>query len=226
MFDDINKDLDRLWAEYSNTAGLKLRPTYLHSKSENSIVFVGINQSFVESKIDDTLRIHKIPTTASEFYSVGSNQYCAKLDHTIERHHWMHYPFFDPHRKLSEELGFSDWYHLDAFFVRETDQGKIKTLMKKHSEFFRRQFELFCVALARTKPKAVIVLNAFASELIETKFQPVWSDAHGHHVLTTGGLTCPLFLSGMLTGGATDRYSRQRLFWIIKKALSHEAAQN
>ena len=83
--------------------------------------------------------------------------------------------------------------------------------------------ELFRDALTEVHPKVIVIINAFASELVREYFKSDLSfdEAQGFHYMTLStGAKVPILFSSMLTGQrALDRWSYERLVWHIQQAV-------
>lgn len=125
------------------------------------------------------------------------------------------------------------WCHIDLFPAREKNQDALKTALTldnraRWHRLAREWFEIGVELLAALQPRVVVVVNAFASDLLHDeasrRWSLEWNSAGGRHEGTLPHGTVPFFFSGMLTGGhALDRYSRQRLEWHIERALADAA---
>jgi len=75
--------------------------------------------------------------------------------------------------------------------------------------------------ISEVEPRVILVANALASRIfyriLGHKFKMKFDEDLGCHTIQLNDKTVPTFLASMLTSGAMDRYSSQRLQWHIKK---------
>ena len=228
----INKNFIELWKRTNFPAESKVyTPMQYKTPKPNSIVFVGMNPSFSLGGFKKILSHTKQPDLdVQKFYKWPiTKDFDINFAHEIETYSLKHYAFFEQCRRLAKDLN-KDWEHLDLFAYRETDQNKTKLLVIekgskfKLNEFGSEQFLLFFKILTLSKPCAIVVANAFASNIYmeQRKSELTFNDNLGYYQETLNGeKLIPIFFSGMLTGGrALDAFSRERLFWQIKKVIS------
>jgi hypothetical protein len=90
------------------------------------------------------------------------------------------------------------------------------------NQFGLDQLPIFRDALKAIVPRAIVVTNAFGSEIVRKHFADdlVWDEERGHHWFSGGDKKVPIFFSSMLSGQrALDRWSYERLVWHIKQSL-------
>ena len=228
---DINIELLRLWQRYLSGSTPVYAPMQYPEPSEDSLVFVGLNPSFSTKGWKSILRRSEIKKFEPEefFKWVGPEDFDVELAHKLEAIAQEHYPFFASHRMLASALGMN-WLHYDLFAYRETDQENVRTLFVSEqkelslTEFGSAQFLLFEKLLSKSKPAAVIIVNALASQIYIARRSPKFNSTGGYYVdKLDDNVEFPVFLSGMLTGArALDRFSRERLFWHIAKTLGKD----
>ena len=74
--------------------------------------------------------------------------------------------------------------------------------------------------ILKAKPKVIVVVNAFASNILKKEFKLEYAEEHGYHTTRLNNQLVPVFLGSMISGQrAMDVYSYQRLKWHINKAL-------
>jgi len=226
--DDINRDLRDLWGKFFFRDGEVYAPMQYEMPKPGALVFVGMNPSFSTTGWKSILRRSEVrDLNPHDFFRWPSPQdFNIELAHTLEALAHEHYSFFAPHRYLAKALGVS-WVHFDLFAYRATKQSKMQTLAFvrgneiKLTDFGAAQFSLFQELLILARPSAVVVINALASQ-VYLKMRPLkFNSSVGYYCdPLEQGLNVPVFLSGMLTGArALDRFSRDRLFWQISRAL-------
>lgn len=227
--DEINNYFIALWNQNFSASLDLYAPMQYKEPKVGCIMFIGMNPSFSKKGFKKILKgTDKENLNVSEFYkwpiSKTFNIDCA---HRIETWSLERHDFFAPHRTLAESLS-KDWDHLDLFAYRETNQNKIKPLIiekgSKHklNEFGSKQFELFLEILNLAKPSAIVVVNAFASNIYLQQRKLIFNRELGYHEESLcSEKKIPIFFSGMITGGQSlDTFSRERLFWQIEKAVN------
>jgi hypothetical protein len=132
------------------------------------------------------------------------------------------YTYYQLFQNLAKDLQLS-MEHVDLFFYRETNQSKVEKLILKDghlNDFGRRQVELSVNLIRLSRPKIVLVANAFASKIVKSRFSLTELDCDGLYWTILDERKTPVFLSGMLGGQrALDLFSRERLVWHMKRAL-------
>lgn len=231
--DKIDCELINLWnQQFSNQLHQSDKPVYVPMPYEkpvdDALLFVGLNPSFSIAGWKSVLRDseHAQVDTGSVYKWKGSTQRAldVELMSKLEGLARQKYAFFGPHRCLAKSLDM-EWCHLDLFAYRETSQKEARDLLFEPpnstatlTNFGKAQIALFKRTLALSRPKAVIVINALASMVFRAHLSPTFDASNGYYRL--GEDQVPVFFSGMLTGGrALDRFSRDRLFWHVAKAL-------
>lgn len=168
----------------------------------NSILFIGINPSFDEKKNKHF---------KSFFYDV----------HKSEVLHGYFRKFEDIATKTNMQ-----WSHFDLLFLRETNQNNIKQMHNDilGREFLNEQLKISKKVIENSKPKIIVISNAFARDLFlyECKFETFFDDTIGtHRIINNNQLDgTPVFFTSMLTGQrALDNGSYERLIWHLKEVL-------
>jgi len=193
-------------------------PLLYSSLREDCIVFVGINPSEAEDfplgsadELDDLEVAQRVLEHERRCLGLELGASC--------------YPYYAPFSKLAPH----GWSHIDLFPVREKKQEAFKAALRLDERgswhpLAREWFELSLNLLAALRPRVVVVVNAFASELLHDELPDrwglEWDPSRGWHHARLSHATVPFFFSGMLTGArALDRYSKQRLRWHIDRAF-------
>jgi hypothetical protein len=123
---------------------------------ENSLIFIGINPSEVKD--------------IEKKYGIKNEDgiYWAKETFKTE------YPFYQHFNLLACGM---KWSHLDVFFSCQKNQKGLKKM--GGSEFLKEQFETSTEIIQKLAPKIMVVGNACASRLIQTKFRCKFDDEIG-----------------------------------------------
>lgn len=210
----LNERLNEIWSTHFAGDADVLSPRYLLPINPVRLLFVGINPSFSEEHILKALRADGVdasprsyfrwPTYWQTYDQAKEHEASLKEKKTYKR-------FWGPHWQIAEALGESSWDHLDLFPIRETEQTSVSALLKRDPDLKRELLEVFWQALKGYQAKMIIVANAEASDTL--KHALVFSEEHGCYRLDDAFV----FLSGMLTNGAMDKHSRERLVWHLKQ---------
>ena len=136
------------------------------------------------------------------------------------------HPYFTKPKKLNEEIGISRFSHVDMFSLRSRPQHVVQDIVNDPNSqgFVEEQLGLFRNIVDGASPRAIVVINAFASNLIRTgrALGPLDYDENlGVDMYKIGEKRVPVFYSGMLSGAhAVDIGSFNRLIWHIKYVLN------
>ena len=135
------------------------------------------------------------------------------------------HPYFAKPKKLNEEIGISRLSHVDMVSVRTRHQYVVQAIVNDPDsrEFVEEQLGLFRKIVNGVSPRAIVVVNALASNLIRTGRALGaldYDDVLGVAMYKIGDKRVPVFYSGMLSGAhAVDNGSFDRLIWHIKYVL-------
>jgi hypothetical protein len=220
----IQDKINNLWKKFSDLDICKIPPIASHGIPDKGIVFMGINPSLSE---DERKRLFSKEEKKCEFYKLS---YDENTD----------YRYFKKFFEVARQTGL-DWGHLDLLYCRETNQNKVKALLKteRGKDFLYQQCMITKSVLNKiidkNKPRIFVITNTFARDLLgryrkshEPKieeewwvdFDFVWNDGLGTYVYNNN----PFFFTSMLTGQrALDNGSFERLVWhinLVKKKLS------
>lgn len=230
MLSLINQKIIALWEKHFNNSDQVYAPLFYGDFNHNGILFVGLNPSFSKKGFSAFLRdteYSKIdPETFFVWKNILSDPQNIRKCLAIEKIALSSYDgYFKGLRAIAEKTKLP-WDHIDIFLYRQTSQAEFLPLImsgKKLNDFGRDQMELFKDVLIEASPKIIIIINAFASELLREYFKNDLSfeDRYGFHLLTLPtGKKVPIFFSSMLTGQrALDRWSYERLIWHIQQAV-------
>ena len=164
-----------------------------------SILFIGINPSYSEDKTKER---------NSFFYSNHQQKEV--------------YQYFKKFQDISQKSNL-EWSHLDLLYIRQTDQKIVKKIFLDPlgKEFLDKQLAISKCIIEKSKPKIIVVSNAYARDLFlgECNFQTQFDENIGtHKIINNIHLkNTPVFFTSMLTGQrALDNGSYERLVWHIK----------
>lgn len=135
------------------------------------------------------------------------------------------HPYFVKPKKLNEEIGISRFSHVDMFSVRSRPQHVVQDIVNDadSQEFVEEQLGLFRKIVNGASPRVIVVINAFASNLIRAgrALGPLdYDEDLGVDMYKIGEKRVPVFYSGLLSGArVVDNGSFDRLIWHIKYVL-------
>jgi hypothetical protein len=202
------------------------------SLPEAAVVYVGFNPSFSESGWKTVCRHEGAPAfpKLEALFRWSPEVTDGELELMASFEHWAHQalPYFRFHREFASMTGLP-WVQLDLFAMRGKVQAEMRGLVLQWdrklrrsvlTNFGREQLQVFSDALQLVKPKAVVVINALAADVLvqECGDRIQWRGDLGFYKLRLDSAEksspVPLLMSGMLTGQRPlDRFSRDRLFW-------------
>lgn len=135
------------------------------------------------------------------------------------------HPYFTKPKKLNEEIGISSFSHVDMFSLRSRPQHVVQDIVNDPDSqgFVDEQLRLFRMIVDGASPRAIVVINALASDLIR-KGRALgaldYDEELGVAMYKIGEKRVPVFYSGMLSGAhAVDNGSFDRLIWHIQYVL-------
>lgn len=225
--EDINIRLLDLWENTPSRYLNGLMPFFLDLDAieKHAVTFIGLNPSFSGSGFEKGLRgsDHEGIDIRSFYSFPQSKEFDLEQALDIERTMRMTYPYFKPFRGLLKDTGHA-MAHLDLFFVRETSQEVVKKVIIEKSgkltSFGQSQMNILTAVLDEIEPKAIVVVNALASQIYKQEKGLRFDEDHGCYFTQVSGRNVPTFLSSMLSGQrALDIFSRERLGWHLRKVI-------
>ena len=217
---DINRTVIKLWKSYErylkNDSPIPL--FYPPLDQDAQLLSVGLNPSFGK-KLQK-----KKALRWKNFVQVGYPKSVIKEQQEQQLEAKRNYRYYKPFRKLATDFDMA-WEHVDLFFYRETkiqDLRKIVLLgnsSKELNEFGEAQLELSKRLISGFSPNVILVASALAARVFQKAFHATFDDELGCHKIYLNDRIVPVFFSSMLTGGAMDKYSRQRLEWHMARVL-------
>ena len=225
----INSKIIKLWNKNFKDNPSAYSPLFYNDITRNGIVFVGINPSSslagYRTILKDTLHKNIDPIEFFLWKNVSSDQKNIDICLEVEKLAFQKYAYFKIMHKIGKELN-APIEHIDIFLYKERSQEKFKELILsdgKLNYFALDQLTIFEECLVNTKPKVIVVANAYGSEIINGYYKEnlIFDKNNGwHNLKLNDGRIVPIFFSSMLSGQrALDIWSRQRLIWHIKQAL-------
>jgi len=225
----INKKIIKLWDKYFKDYPNEHGPLFYDDFTPGGIVFVGINPSSSPSGQKTILKDTEYADIKQEEFFLWKNLSKSPKDIAIciefEKLSFQKYSYFKIMHKIAAELKIP-CAHLDIFLYKLTSQEKFKDKIienGKLNQFAIEQLEIFDEVLTDTKPKIVVIANAYGSELINNYYKNRlrFDSKNGWHFFTlSNGKEVPIFFSSMISGQRSlDIWSRNRLVWHINNAL-------
>jgi hypothetical protein len=228
LWEDNKKELEKELEKVDQD--LKIPMIYPPDIEKKELLFIGLNPSFALDSLKNTLinqyKIFDSENSLIDFFKWrGSDDVCSKRTELIKIEKIMrkeHGIFFEPLKTFAENINMdNNWEHIDLFFLRVTDQNKMKSIVyhkKALTDIGQKQFNLSKKLIKYIDPKIIVVANAFASDILLKEYKLGEElNEQGYYVLESG---VPIFFSSMIQGGHLDKYSRKLLIWQIKRVLS------
>ena len=217
---ELNDSLNDIWQATECT----YIPHYFRKPTENQfegLLTVGGNPSFAEQNIknfvvstnntgDWRLEHFKWETKPSDAIDLSN----AEEDYSLVNHS----TYFGAFEELRKELNAPPWLHTDLFRCRGTSQKEMYKFLNQNPKFKKAQISLFGKYLTSVRPKLILVANAAASRIILNHLDMERLDSPSLYETKIEGQRVPVILSGMISGGRMDIYSKERLFSLVKKA--------
>jgi hypothetical protein len=190
----------------------------IHDKIlENSILFIGINPSYIK-------------TSQPGRNFINLDQEGRKSENEKP------YSYFLKFAKITEKINSTSenrkvkWSHLDLLFYRETNQKGLYTIEKQKNgdNFIQKQLNITKEVIIKSKPKIIVVSNAKSRDLLKNEkyklgFKFKFNELLGTEIVSHTSLPSeiPVFFTSMLSGQrALDNGSYERLIWHINFVLN------
>jgi hypothetical protein len=232
-YQELYSELIETWSKYHPSDLPKRVPLFPPELKINTLVFIGLNPSFNVPTLKKLTHDLIGETDMSYFAWNGGKDIQNKILTLIEiakRAKKEYSTYYGVFNIIGRSLGLlnNEWEHIDLFSFRKTHQKTVKKVIKattyaKMSIFAQRQLDMFQTLLRLSKPKIIVVNNAFGSKIYKDNFLRTQElSDYGWYWSQVGDRNIPTFLTGMLSGQrALDLFSRERLIWQLKKALKY-----
>jgi hypothetical protein len=205
---------------------LSRKPLLYPYLKKSELLFIGCNPSFGKSSIATYMKNESIPYSLDQFYHYKSLSNNEKLNLHIELGAKRKIFFENGGVQYSKELkGIAEylnlsWEHIDMFLISETNQKNVKNILEKYEDFKNDQIDIACEIIELIEPKIIIVNNAYVAHLFRDGLMNCKrKESIKSYSCIIGNIEVPVFLIGMLSGGNTDKESKERLKWHIKMYL-------
>ncbi len=151
-------------------------------------------------------------------------------------------PYYREMAEFAEKcLGFKDGFsELDLFGIVQGNQSVVREDFLENPNYYKEMFELFLKYSVLTRPKVIIVANAFVCRILcrdkalnldqskyhyfykNTEYSLVENDQFGGYTFSTLGFKSQLYFSSMLSGQrALDNGSKDNLIWMVRNYMRH-----
>jgi len=201
-------------------------PSYLNKpKSNNKILFIGLNPAFQERK-----ETHKnfINYSFKSDISTQDIHYFTKINNDSKDASSDHYygKYFNMLHNFAKNLGEDGFEHCDLFLMRETDSKMVKKMVENSdgvlNEFGIAQLNILKTHIANLNPKVIIIPNAMAAEYYRQIIlqDSTIDDEKGVYYTEINNKKIPTILCGSWQYGRLDKYTEAILVRHIKTAMS------
>lgn len=237
-------DLINFWTEHAPDGfpGMDKMPYFGQAQrpqfEQLDVVFLGINPSFHEEMLFEHWAVVH-PTVDARALAVAPWGWCPnrsaeELDRLrlqlveLDQYSRQNFPrFFRPLEKVATAAAIAAgmnqvrWHALDMLPVRASLQQELAPHLPVGGEWhvlaenmFQRSIQL----LIAMRPRVVVVANALVANLLIEKLE-MQPQGNGHRYESARLPNVPFLLSGMLSYGVTDRFSKDRLTADLGNAL-------
>jgi hypothetical protein len=193
-------------------------PTLVHPMNKQApLLFVGLNPSGVDSK-QGVISIEHMPKDelAKKVSEIVAHEYKCIFEGGYKRYY---NPLNAIAKELKMEFEYYDLFHVayrDSKVLEEElfDSNGLKDLHKEH-------FANFINVLSRLKPKVVIVNNIVSSKIIKSQLGDllVFDNDLGMYSYHGSDFKTLFFFNGIMSYGRLSAFERERLIWMIKRAV-------
>lgn len=224
----------KLWSEHVKPEHEDRIPLLCSPIIKDTLLVIGMNPSFNYDAIRQNQKLSKKKVDQLYMWS-GPDSQAIQIAKTEEMQGHLEYRrYFGQLTSIFKrlKLGAESIYHLDLFPYRSTNQKKVESLFSsggKYQAMRQPLLEIAALVINQSSPRIILVANAGASNIFIKELRDVFdldpktevpSTESGYHTVAINGVRVPIFFSGMITGQrALDRYSRERLTYLMKKSL-------
>jgi hypothetical protein len=229
---DLNDKITDLWNKFNvlfydyHNEVINRVPSYLYKpKSNNKILFIGLNPAFQERKETHKNYInysYNSAITTDEiirFSKINNDSKDSSSDYYYGR-------YFNILHNFANKLGEDGFEHSDLFLMRETDSKIVKRMVENTdgvlNEFGMEQVNILKIHIENLNPKVIIIPNAMAAEyysqiiLQNSKID----DEKGIYYSEINNKKIPTILCGSWQYGRLDKYTEAILLKHIKTGMN------
>lgn len=221
LWNSFNVSFDNYHKEVINRV-----PSYLNKpKSNNKILFIGLNPAYQERKVT-----HKNYINYSFQHDISVDSiinFCQINEHSKnpEKPKWYYSKYFNILHNFAKNLGEDGFEHCDLFLMRETDSKIVKQMVESEgtlNEFGIEQLNILKIHIENLNPKVIIIPNAMASEYYK---QIILQNSNvdkekGIYYTEITNKKIPTILCGSWQYGRLDKYTEAILVRHIKTAIN------
>ncbi|MEH6489328.1 hypothetical protein [Hyphomonas oceanitis] len=221
MHDEFNDTLDDIWTKELADLDELLIPNYFGPMRRGGILFVGMNPSFNEKTVKSFFSGKMALDISGRSAFAWSASPRINRASSIAYSEWSqrnYHTFFRFHDVIAKHCE-RDWNHLDLFNFRSTSQKSFEKLLAQRPHYVAKQMDLFSRVVSSIEPEVILIANANGARRARDFLGLKFDEIVGHYPYKIGDAFVPIFLSGMLTNGVLDTFSRERLIWQISQSI-------
>lgn len=175
--DYINSKIIDVWKRYPKESGERW-PILYPEFNGVGVLFIGLNPSFSDKAFKTIFKGTKYENEDIKKLIRGDENFNPEIcDFLIQFEKKANeknaYPYFKRFYKISEELGLPH-QHIDLFYFRDTTQNEAKKRVGEYDKngkfvlnrFGESQVKIALEIIPEISPKVIVVVNAFASDII------------------------------------------------------------
>lgn len=229
----LNNQITDLWNRFNvllddyHKEVIKRVPSYFNKpKSNNKILFIGLNPAFQERKENHKNFInysYNANITLDEInYFTQINEYSKNPEKTK----WYYGKYFNMLHTFAKKLEEDGFEHCDLFLMRETDSKIVKKMVENKegdlNEFGKEQLNILKIHIANLNPKVIIIPNAMAAEYYRQIIlqNSEIDEEKGIYYSEINNKKIPTILCGSWQYGRLDKYTEAILVRHIKTAMN------
>lgn len=227
----LNEKITNLWKkshDFTNVYHKEVMnrvPSYLYiPKSNNKILFIGLNPAFQDRKETHKNFINysfnsEIKIEDIKYFSNINND---SKDPKSEYYYSKYFKIFHDFAGKLEEDGFE---HCDLFLMRETDSKVVKQMVENLggnlNEFGKEQIDILKIHISNLNPKVIIIPNAMASDYYKQIIlkNSKLDEEKGVYFTEINNKKIPTILCGSWQYGRLDKYTEEILVTHIRKFI-------
>jgi hypothetical protein len=193
------------------------------------VVYSGINPSFNIAAVSAYANHVNCPLHYFEWTeSITDEEVISRMERlrAFEAHARVSYPYFTYFERFSSDIGVdhASTTHIDVLPLRATNQQELLKALGRHGDqksvggFIAAQRSIYAEVLRVLDPEIVLIANASAARWLRDEL-PLVPDTSRRTYRWAAAPRATFFLSGQLSGGATDEFAWDRLAADIRDVL-------
>ncbi len=199
-FERIDICLDNIWRKHTGAVHpslIKRKPIFAADGVRNSILFVGVNPSYMEE--DDDIFLH---SNSDKTLLYGS--FYQRDDAP---------PYFKSLENFASKCGYA-YTQINLLYARENDRD---FLLKQNSEFIREQLELSYDTILKINPVAIVFFTNYCKQLIFGANRWINPTTENNGAFILNGTKIPVFFSEDVT--SLNVVQQEELIRLIKMKI-------